>query len=378
MSLSLSERMRRVPRGLLGAVAIVAVVESYITSHDVKFSRLEPDDWRYTARAASRDLPSGGVLFFGDSQVKFGFSPLAIEARLGQPSQSLAIQGGQAPSSYFLLRKALATGVMPSAIVVDFEPHLLRDVLQESSRMWAELADLGECFELARASRDASAFAAMALGRCLPSYLQRLEVRDNIKAALRGEVRPMTPLMEMAQRNRGMNRGSLVIAKNPALLRHDIGHWANPTPEPWAPSPINEVYVRKFLALARSRNIPVYCALMPVDPGLQVKFERGGMERHYFGWLRGLQDAFPNLYVLDWRRSNYQPSAFMDAMHLNAEGVASASAALGDYLRRSFKGDGVLVRWVRMPDFRLDGTEVAVEDSSQSDMIMRSSAYRRR
>ncbi len=378
MGLLSIEILRRLPRGLLGMAAIVAACESYIARNDLKFSRLEPDDWRSTSRAAANDLPAGGVLLFGDSQVKFGFSPLTIESKLGQPAHTLAIQGGQATSSYFLLRKALGSGVMPSAIVVDFEPHLLRDKLLENSRMWAELADLGECLELAWASRDADAFAAMALGRALPSYLQRREIRSNIGAALRGETPPTAARLEMSRRNQGMNRGAIVMPRNAAVTRHDVAPWANPTPAPWAPSPLNADYARKFLQLARDNHIPVYCALMPVDAALQAKSEGSGMEGRYVGWLRWLQGQYPNLYVLDWRHAKYPPLAFMDALHLNKDGVASISVALGAFLERSSRGEGVDVRWVRMPEYKLDGTELAVEDSGLSDLVMRAKAGARR
>src|SRR6202012_2342880 len=103
---------------------------------------------------ASGNRPMGGVFFYGDSQVKFGVSPLLLESKLGQPSHCLAIQGGQAPSSYFLLRRTLDSGVIPSAILVDFEPHLTRDGIDHNKRMWPELADLGECLELAWTARD--------------------------------------------------------------------------------------------------------------------------------------------------------------------------------------------------------------------------------
>ncbi len=378
MSLSFSEALRRVPRGFLGMVALVAACEAFIASNDLKFSRLEAEDWRTSARIARGELPLGGILFFGDSQVKFGVSPLVLEAKLSQPSQCLAVQGGQAPSSYFLLKKTLDAGVLPAAIVVDFEPHLLRDGLEHNKRMWAELATLGECLEMAWTAGDAGAFASMGLGRVLPSYLERYEIRDNIKAALKGETPLMASWLQMAARNKGMNRGALAMTKGIGDPTHDPSRWANPTPTPWAADPVNDAYARKFLALAARYKIPVYCALMPVVPGLQEKYEKYGMDQYYFAWLRQLQEKHANLYILDWRHSNYQPPAFTDAMHLNVEGATAITMALGDYLQKSFRGEGVDVRWVRMPEFKLDATQIAVEDSNRSNAFMQSTAKLRR
>ncbi len=378
MSLSFTEARRRAPKGLMGMAALVVLCESFIAANDLKFSRLEAEDWKTSARIARGELPLGGILFYGDSQVKFGVSPLMLEAKLSQPSQCLAIQGGQAPSSYFLLKKTLDSGVLPAAIVVDFEPHLLHDGLEHNKRMWAELATLGECLEMARTAGDAGAFASMALGRVLPSYLERHEIRDNINAALKGETPLMAGWLEMARRNRGMNRGALAMTKGTGDSAHDPSRWANPTPTPWAPDPVNDAYARKFLGLARRYKIPVYCALMPVVPALQAKYELNGMDQHYFAWLRKLQDKYANLYVLDWRHSDYQPPVFTDAMHLNVEGATSVTLALGDYIEKSFRGEGIDVRWVRMPAFKLDGARIAVEDSNRSNAFMQSTAKLRR
>ena len=289
----------------------------------------------------------------------------------------MAVQGGQAPASYFLLRRALESGTVPAAIVVDFEPHLMKDGIEHNRRMWPELLDLRETLELAWKARDADAFAQITLGRALPSYRERFEIRDNLMAAFRGETPQMPAVLEMGIRNRGMNRGSLLMAKNP-VGRHDVDRWGNPMEHPWTPAPINDHYARKFIKLARAHHIPVYCALMPVDPGLQAKYELNGMDAPYFAWLRGLQRDYSNLYVLDWRHSNYGPAVFNDAMHLDYDGAASITLALGDYFRDSFQGRGIDVRWVKMPDFKLDGRQVAVEDSSRSHAFMLNTARSRR
>ncbi len=377
MSLSLRDALRRVPRGLLGMIALVAACESFIVRDALKFSRIEADDWREAGHAADGELPKGGLLFFGDSQLKYGVSPLAIESKLGQPSHCLAVQSGQAPTSYFLLRRALASGVIPSAVVVDFEPHLMRDGIEHNQRMWPELLTFRETAELTWAARDPLAFASINLGRLFPSYRARFEVRENLKAALRGETTGIASWLEMGVRNRGMNRGALLMAKsgNP---HHDVTRWGNPTETPWTPAPINDHYARKFIKLARSRNIPVYCALMPVDPGLQEKYETNGMDRPYFAWLRALQDDYHNLYVLDWRHSGYDSRVMNDAMHLDHDGAAGITLALGEYLQKSYGGQGIDVRWVRMPGFRLDGARVAAEDSSRSHAFMMSTAKLRR
>ena len=366
------------PRGLLGMLALVASAEAFIAGHDLRFSRLEPDDWRDAAQTACTAVPAGGVLILGDSQAKFGISPLQVEAALGQPVQSLAVQGGQAPSSYFLLKKALDAGMIPSAVVVSFEPHLLRDGPKDKTRMWAELADLGECFELARTTNSPEEFGAMAVARILPSYRERFEVRANLMAAFRGETPTGPAMIEMARRNRGMNRGALMMSKDLGDHNHDISAWGNPTPEPWAPNPANDRYVRRLLRLALDRKIPVYLPLLPLTPGVQTKYEQAGLDARYIAWVGKLMERFPNLHVLDWRHAEYGPLAFFDALHLNATGASAVGATLGDHLARVARGGQPDQRWVTMPKYRPDVAAIAVEDSFQSDAANRARATVRR
>jgi hypothetical protein len=117
---------------------------------------------------------------------------------------------------------------------------------------------------------------------------------------------------------------------------------------------------------------------MPVAPVVLEKYQKFGLEREYNSWIKKLQKRFANLYVLDWRHSNYQDSSFHDAMHLNMEGALAITSTLGDYLQGSFRGEGLDNRWVQMPAFRLEPSLIAGEDSNRSDQFMRSMATRRR
>ena len=361
----------RVPRGLLGMLVLVALCEAYIARNDLKFSSLEAHDWRTTARSAASAGEMGGVLCLGDSQVKYGVLPLVLESRVGQPVQSLAILGGQAPSTYFLLRKALESGARPSAIVVDWEPHLLRDGASHNVRMWPQLANFRDNLELTRTTGDLGSFLSTALGQVFPSYRERFEVRDNIKAALEGETPPMAFRIEMAWRNKVMNRGAVALAKDHAGRNPDLSRWGNPTPQPWKADPVNTTFARRFLGLAKEYDIPVFMMLMPVSPGMQQKYEQNGIDRPYTEWVRKLGKGFPNLFVVDLRDANYDVSVFYDALHLDRDGAVSASLALGDHLRRHLDGHpSTRDRWVRLPPGRIASNEVAFEDTTRTYQIM--------
>ena len=378
MNASTRPSATRAPLGVLGMLGLVFFCESYLASNDLKFSRIEADDWYHSAKVARGELPSGGVLFFGDSQIKFGVTPLLLESKLGQPAHCLAVQGGQAVSSYLMLKRAIDSGVIPSAIVVDFEPHLNRDGIDHNKRMWSEVVDLGEAIELAWHAGDVDALANILLGKVLPSYRERFEIRGTITSALRGEEPFMPRWLMMTHRNKGMNRGAVAMAKRQDGLPPSVHSWGNPTPKPWAPDPVNDLYAHKFMKLAADHHLPVYCLLMPVAGELLAKYEKVGLDTHYDRWVRSLQSRYSNLFVLDWRRSGYPEGVFGDGIHLNYQGASSVTVALGDHLARAYRGQGLDDRWVRMPPFTTEAVSFPVEDTGRSTALIQTLNSRRR
>ena len=101
---------------------------------------------------------------------------------------NLAVHGGGPQASYLLLRRSLDSGARPRALVVDFPlESLMADHLTTHMGDWPELATVRDCAELAWIARDADLFATTMLARALPSFHDRLDIRANLLAALRGE-----------------------------------------------------------------------------------------------------------------------------------------------------------------------------------------------
>jgi len=367
--LSLTAR-RSIPLGFLGMLALIGVGESFVSRNDLRFSHFDADAWKAT-RTAAHHLPAGGVLLFGDSQIEFGISPITVESRLGQPTQSLALRRAQPPATYFLLREALQSGAVPAAIVVNFAPHLLEFDLDWNERFWPELANVDECLDLAQTLGAPSVFGPLALSRLLPSYLERQQIRENLMAGFRGETPTMPLSIQMTRRNRGMNRGAFLLTKRPPDFQHETGPWGVPRKPIWTPAPANEAYIHRFLQLAAKHQIPVFCAVMPVVSKLKRLSESSGEEKAYYAWLGKLLVRYPQLRILDWRSSGYPDSMFIDAIHLDVEGAVSTGLALADYLAVHLKEAGTGERWVRMPPFRSDGSQFAIEHHIISDRIVR-------
>src|SRR4051812_23478498 len=94
----------RFPWGLIGAALLVVLIEGFIAGHeDDRFLTLQSWTWRHAARDAANGSREAEILCLGDSLVQGGVAAPLLEAQLGLKTRVLAIAGGQAPSSYYLL-----------------------------------------------------------------------------------------------------------------------------------------------------------------------------------------------------------------------------------------------------------------------------------
>src|SRR3954465_2985596 len=104
---------RGLPWGFLGMVVLTLAAESRLSKLGAELADFSVRDWVQSRKASDRDVRGCRLLCFGDSQVKTGVVPQVLEARTGWRTHNLALVGGQAPSSYFLLRRALDRGARP-------------------------------------------------------------------------------------------------------------------------------------------------------------------------------------------------------------------------------------------------------------------------
>jgi hypothetical protein len=365
------------PRALLGMLGLVLAIELFLDRHFADFADPIASDWRQSGRVAGGRARDCEVLCFGDSQVKLGVAPRVIEARSGRAGHNLALIGGQAPSAYFLLRRALEAGARPSAVVVDFMPNLLFQGPEYNARHWPQLLDLREGLDLARTARDPDLFARVALGRLLPSYPARDNLRASLIAALGGQAKAEERRRE-AQfhvRNWRVNRGAMIMPPYPNRTDPVLWYHVN-FPRPWECDRVNLAYVCRFLALAGSRGVRVFWLLPPIDPDAQVLCERRGQEARFEAFLRNALDRHPNLSIVDARHSGYGRDVLLDAVHLNYRGAYALSADLAAVLRRGAGGGGP--RWVELPAYRARVIDVPMEDLSQSNLaILQREATRR-
>jgi hypothetical protein len=303
-----------------------------------RFDNDMAESWRIKASAASRDAPGCEILCFGDSLVEFGFLPPVLEERLGATAYNLALHAGTPSASYFLLKRALDTGAKPKAVVVDFMPHqvVLNPVHDQIRlRSWPELATFAEAADLWRVTGDGSMFGAIVLGKVFPSVKARPEIRSAIASAVKGEAWSVDDALRVpvTHRNLKTNRGAYVM---PASLRAA----ADPTPvngdfTSLVYDPTRMIYMDRFLRLASEHGIAVYWVLMPISPELQAVADAVGADAQYGELVRRFARRFPDVVVLDCRRTpGYGPGRFMDLIHLDGKGAAALTNELADLMLR--------------------------------------------
>ena len=360
--------LRAWPLGLVGMLALVAGVERRVGRHaDVKFTTTVTSAWTRTAVGLKDAVPCR-VVCFGDSLVKFGVSPAVLERRLGLPAYNLAVPKGQAPGHYFQLRRLLADGAEPAALVVDGE--LLGDDPRVQTRLWPELLNASECAELAWAARDENLFASTALARVLPTFRARLDVRRAVVAAFQGKLPDEVMPIPILWRNWKRNRGGMLLAETterpdprPAKLEAE-GY----RPASWACHPLNAAFVDRFLALAGSRNVPVFWLIPPVHPEVQARRSRYGYEAASEAYLRALAARHKNLVVVDGRASGYPADALADLTHLNRKGALTFSDGLAALIDDRLKHPGAASAWVDLPRWRAGVAEKVASAVEAEDL----------
>jgi hypothetical protein len=352
-----------VPWGLVGMLGLMVMIESFVARHAVDFTPWGSYAWRLSGEAVRREARSCEVLCFGDSLMKLGVLPQVVEERLGMPAYNLATCAAQAPTSYFLLRRALESGAKPKAILVDFKPNLLAGQPRDLARCWQELLTWRECIELAWTARDRNFFSATALGLILPSVRARTEIRINLLLALQGNDGNLRADTLRYARNWEINKGAQVTAKNPEFdgtISPDTHQRC--LSDAWWCSKVNAVYVRRFLALAAAHEIPVFWLLPPIAPSMQARREHTGADAQHTQFVQAIQKRFRNLIVVDGRHAGYETSVFFDPVHLDRDGATAFSADLASILDRCLSSKRESLRWIALSNYRGRSIQVALDE----------------
>ena len=361
--------LRRTPAGLLGTVAAILLIEGAIASHGPDLLTDFQWDWRTAADAAESDAADADLLCFGDSALKLAVVPKVVEDRLGLSTRNLAVLGGRAEGSYFLLRKALEAGHRPRAVLVDFFPLFLQGRPRDGVELTPHLANVRDCVDLGLTTGSTGFLGELLVARLLPSFRDRLELREAIVADLGGVDLGKRVAKAALARNLRVNRGSLLQPSRPEVVQ-DPAEWCrahfSDAPFHWE----SLDYVDRFLKLASSVEIPVYWVVTPARPEILEECRRIGFDDRLDAFLEAVLDRYPGVIVLDARPMGLGAEAFYDPHHLGAEGAYHVSHALCDALEaRGELGD--IGRWIALTGERGREFEGPLEDLEASAAIAR-------
>jgi hypothetical protein len=371
VSRHLSADRWRAPWGLLGAFVIGITAEGWVARHDDDTLSFDQMAFRVSRQDAERKAKDRDVLVFGDSLVKLGVAPKVIESRSGLRGYNLAVSGGQATSSYYLLNRAARAGARPKAILVDFWAPLMLWGPWHNEQQWPFLLDYSEIGDLAWRAGDATLFLRLTVSKTLPSLRCRFALREAVAGLLEGRDPSRRTASFLGMRNWKANEGAQVmpVAQAPDQWPADISAFARAFHDHWRCDSTNHVYTRRFLDLAASMGATVYWLLPPMSEAMQREIDRNAYDRAYRDLTAELQRDYPNLTVVDGGRQAIDAKSYMDPHHLNSEGALAYSLALGDFLRRRSSRSGG-EHWVALAPYRGARVDSPLEDMTGSQVAL--------
>ena len=373
-SIEQKSALRRMPFGLLGMVIVVITAEASARSNLDQISDWLSFNWRYAAESVAGPAAKADVVLLGDSLIKGGVLPSVIEPRLGTSVYNLSIQGGTAPTSYFLLKRLVESGSRPRLVVVDFHPNLLA-VAPRSTETWGDLLTLRESADLLWNSGDLPLFARTSLLRAFPSYRHRSQTRAAILAALRGQVVHAKRYNDLLRQAYERSGAALLLPIQDQVRGPESASNAGQHRSAWKPHRCNATYVRRLLQLAEDNGITVAWLLPPTSPEWLARRRAMNAEAPHEAYVRAMSEKFPSIVVIDGRDAEYPSTAFKDLTHLHVGGASELSLGLAAILPRFLRVDGSREsespRWLKLPRYQGQPLDPGLEVFDELELALK-------
>jgi hypothetical protein len=336
-------------------LALVAAVEAAVARDGARFLDSISYSWSLTARAARERAPGCGVLVLGDSQAKYALIPRVLTEGTGLRSYNLAMPAATAPATLAVLRRALDAGARPKAVVFDLKGGLLVGGPIYSVVVFPHVLSPADALRLIVRTRSKSFASLLLLRSALPSYRCRTEVREDLKASLRGGVSQYRQDNAVVERQSAVNDGAYIGLPVPGP-RPEVSEaeYRDYKMKAFAAHRVNAAYAREVATTAAAAGAKVYLLLPPAFPKFFERRVKTGAEAKYEAFIRSLQDHHPGLTVLDARTSGYHEALFADRLHVNALAALALSEDVAAVLRRDLAAPGPNPpkRWVRLRAYR--------------------------
>ena len=350
---------------------MVALIVAAERSFTPRVRTTDPDrrvEMSWNAATRTADGPDGGadVLCLGDSLLKLGILPRILEDRLGRSVYNLGVLGGQAPGSYFLLRRVLERGLRPQAILVDFAEDLLSLAPGLSPVCWADSLGRRESLEVAWHSRDPALAISTGMHWLLPNWCDQ---NHRQQLCILGSANVFRNFAaddpRVFERNWKFNRGAQVAPREFVPVERVSAR----DDERWQPHPANALYVDKLLRTAKAHRIPVFWILTPLESRRRRKLEQHGVSAAYRDFVDRRLAGFSCLTVLDGHDLLARIDEFRDPIHVNRDGAIRLSLAVARATRPRLCGEFSGSRWIVLAgegDQEISKYQSLVEDLDQS------------
>ena len=319
--------------------------------------------WNASAASAEGLEAVVEVICLGDSLIKLGILPRVLEDQLGHSAFNFAVLGGQAPSSYFLLRRVLEQGIRPRALLVDFSEDLLSLAPGLNPTCWSDSVGRLQGLELAWHSRDPALAISTGLHWLLPRWCDQNQRQPFSHLGVENQTADDPRVFE---RNWRFNRGAQVAPRTFV----PVEGLSSANGQRWRPHAANAFYVDRLLRTAEAAKIQVFWILTPEISGHREQLEQNGVLAAYRQFIVDRLAAHACLTVLDGERLFGNTGAFRDPMHVNRDGAIRLSLAVAAAIGpRLSEAEPTSPRWldlVETADQETSRYQELVEDLDQS------------
>jgi hypothetical protein len=368
---SRARQARAWPSGVIGALALVVVIEWAVAYAGPKFLGEIAADWALSMAATKRHATGKDMIFVGDSLIKHGLVPRFVDEATGRRSYNFAASASSVPSTEALLRSAFDAGATPQVVILDFKPSILVGGPKYQVAQWPQVLGFLDIWRLSVEMKSLPFAAELFLNKLSPTLRSRYEIRQNVSSAIQGLPSRLQRINAINIRNWTVNQGADVsfLPEGFSGVVSDADHEKLLT-KWFRPHRVNVLHAHRVLELIHEHHAQTYVLLAPYTPALHARRVETGVDAKYEAFIRSLQAEHPELVVLDARSSGYPVGAFVDPIHLGLIGSLALSADVGEIVRADLdgKGPGGAQRWVKLPPFRARPIPADVEDVNHSTL----------
>ncbi len=257
----------------------------------------------------------------GDSVAAGGIRADQLATHLAPATNvvNLALSGSGPEFPYFILKRQIATGVTPKAILYAPSPHTFGSeriaLLVGAYATWPEIAEIG--------SAGIEPFEVLYGVTCKLSY--SLRHREQLADVLKGRRQPR----EKEPATVGAQGTEKVVAHEKSFPADKVHPMYK---KPFEVAKFNQHFFEKFMTEAQARQIPIHWVSMPTLEVVKEARKPYRFEEDYQAFLKTNGERY-GFHLLMPNSPVFPPQNFEDYTHLNQDGAMIFTDLLGDKVK---------------------------------------------